>query len=478
MNNNPSKEEIINKAIKFHQKGNILEATKYYKYLINQGIKDRRVFCNYGLILLNLGKFQEAELTYRKAITLDPNHANSYLNLGGILRNLGKFQEAEFTTRKAIKLDLNLVQAYFNLGDILIILGKFQEAELNYLKVIELNPDFVKAYYYLSKLKQSNDKKIWEKQLFSKNILNNKSIEDKVYIYFARANILHKAKKYLKSSESLHLANKLKLFLNPSKCNLLIKKSRFLQIKLDEKNKNKKDYVNYPQSIFIVGMPRSGSTLVESILSMNSNVNDLGEINILEESFLEWQKTEDKDDFSELYRKKIKNKNNLSKISTNKWLYNYQYTGVIAQHIPNAKIIHCFRNPLDNILSIYRANFAKGNTYASSLVDCAKVYLDQEKLMRKYKKIFKEKIHNLNYDSLVQNPNKEIKSLISWLGWEWEDLYLSSHLNLRTVSTRSSIEVRSPINSKSLDGWKNYKEMLKPAMEIITQENKYKNLKY
>ena len=175
---------------------------------------------------------------------------------------------------------------------------------------------------------------------------------------------------------------------------------------------------------------------------------------------------------------KNKNKKNLSKISTNKWLYNYQYTGVIAQHIPNAKIIHCFRNPLDNILSIYRANFAKGNTYASSLIDCAKVYLDQDEVMTEYKKRFKEKIYDLNYDSLVQNPNKEIKSLISWLGWVWDDQYLSPHLNPRSVSTRSNVEVRSPINSKSVGGWKNYKEMLKPAMEIITQENKYKNLKY
>ena len=301
-----SKEQIINKAIKFHQKGNIPEATKYYKYLINQGIKDRRVFCNYGLILLNIGKLHEAELNYRKSIKLDPNHANSYLNLGVILRNRRKFQEAEFNTRKAIELDSNFIQAYYNLGDILLSLGKLKEAELNYLKVIELNPNFVKAYYYLSKFKTSNDKKIWEKQLFSKNILNNKSIQNQVYIYFARANILHKEKNYQKSSESLQIANKLKLLLKPSNCNRLIKKSRLLQIELDQKNNNKKDSFLYPQSIFIVGMPRSGSTLTESILSMNNNVNDLGEINILEESFVEWQKIDNVDNFFELYRKKNK----------------------------------------------------------------------------------------------------------------------------------------------------------------------------
>ena len=96
--------------------------------------------------------------------------------------------------------------------------------------------------------------------------------------------------------------------------------------------------------------------------------------------------------------------------------------------------------------------------------------------MRKYKNRFRSKIYDLNYDSLVNNPNKEIKSLINWLGWEWQDSFLAPHLNLRSVSTASSVQVRSPINSKSLGGWKNYKNMLKPAIEILTQTDKYRDI--
>ena len=98
--------------------------------------------------------------------------------------------------------------------------------------------------------------------------------------------------------------------------------------------------------------------------------------------------------------------------------------------------------------------------------------------MTKYKKRFRAKIYDLNYDSLVSNPDKEIKSLISWLGWKWDDQYLSPHLNSRSVTTASNVQVRSAINSKSIGGWKNYKEMLRPAMEIITKKDKYKNLNY
>ena len=241
-------------------------------------------------------------------------------------------------------------------------------------------------------------------------------------------------------------------------------------------NNNKDKYIN--ENIFIVGMPRSGSTLLESILCMNKNVDDLGEKNILEESFLSWKNSNQQSTLEEFYFKKTKIYSKELRTTTNKWLYNYQYAGIISNQIPNAKIIHCFRNPLDNILSIFRANFAKGNQYSSSLIDCAKIYLNQNEVMTKYKKKFSSKIYDLNYDLLVSNPNQEIKSLITWLGWKWNNQYLSPHLNPRSILTASSVQVRSPINSQSVGGWKNYKELLKPAMEIITQNNKYKDLKY
>ena len=93
-----------------------------------------------------------------------------------------------------------------------------------------------------------------------------------------------------------------------------------------------------------------------------------------------------------------------------------------------------------------------------------------------YDATFRSHIYDLNYDLLVENPTKEIKSLINWLGWEWNSYYLSPHLSERSVLTASSVEVRSPINSKSRNGWKNYKKMLNPAIKIITQKEKYKNL--
>ena len=469
------KEQIIYKAFKFHSEGNISEATKYYQSFIKQGFKDFRVFSNYGFILLGLGKFKEAELLLRKAIELKPDYAEAHLNLGNILQGLGKFKEAAISTHKAIELKPDYAEAHLNLGNILKHLGQLEDAKLSYHKAIELKHDLTSANYSISTLQYSNEDKIWRDQLFSDEILNKKSKKSQVDIYFARANILHKEKKYDDSSKFLQLANNLKFDLNPFNYENFLKKSRTLLLEMDKKILKKIELKNSSENIFIVGMPRCGSTLLESIISMNNNVYALGEINILEESYLEYKESKKKKRIDELYIEKVNKKTQLN-ITTNKWLYNYRYAGIISDEIPNSKIIHCYRNPLDNILSLYRAHFTKGNQYSSSLVNCAKVYLEQEKIMSIYKNKFQSKIYNLNYDLLVSNPDKEIKSLISWLGWNWQDLYLSPHQNTRAIATRSNVEVRSPINSKSIGGWKNYREMLKPALEILTQSEKYRKL--
>ena len=471
----PSKEQIINQALQFHLNGNIPEATKYYQYCINKGFDDTRVFSNYAGILRLSSKLKEAAVLLRKAIELNPDFPKAHANLGSILYDMNKLEDAELSYLKAIELNPKDPESHSNLGKVLSELGKLQEAELTCLKAIELDPNCVSAYHSLSTLKYSDENKIWQNQLFSENILNHKKNGEKILIYFARSNILHREKNYKESSKFLRLANQLKLTLHPSNSNFLINKSKELFVEYIKQENNQKKYSKSPESIFIVGMPRSGSTLLESILSMNAGVDDLGECNFLEKSYLDYKKSDQALTIAERYWKKIKDYKKQSNSTTNKNLYNYLYAGIIAKKIPNAKIIHCYRNPLDNILSIYRAHF-KGNQFSSSLVDAAKVYLDQEALMTKYKNKFRSKIYDLNYDLLVSNPKEEIKSLVSWLGWKWENKYLSPHLNTRSVSTASKVQVRSPINSKSISGWKNYKDMLQPYIEMLTQTEKYRDL--
>ena len=491
--------------------GQLKEAVFLYRKAIEIKPDFAEAFSNLGILLKDLGRLKDAELSFRKAIELKPNFAEAYTNLSNLLIGSREFKEAEMFLRKAIEVHPKFAEAYNSLGKVLIELDQIKDAEKSFIEAIrikpkyykpffnlavlfmkygllqkaeelfytaiKLKPNYAKSYLYLSLLEYSDHNKILQETLFSESILKNQLKEDKVAIYFARANVLHRNRNYFQSSKCLKIANTLKLEIKPSNITTLINESKSLVLESNQKIIKKN--INLPDNIFIVGMPRSGSTLLESIISMNSDVLDLGEVNILEESFIEWKSIRKINlDLSlfELYLNKINSSINKSTITSNKWLYNYLYTGIISSQIPNSKIIHCYRNPLDNILSIYRTNFIHGNQYSSSLSDCAKVYLDHDETMNFYKKKYRSNIYDFNYDLLVTNPREEITALIKWLDWEWNDSYLSPHLSTRPVSTASSVQVRAPINSRSVGSWKNYKEMLSPAVELLLRSEKYKDL--
>ena len=200
--NKTSKLELIAKALKFHSQGNILEATKYYRYFISQGFHDHRMFSNYGVILRDLGKFKEAEIATRKAIELKPDYPLAYSNLGGILRDLGKLEDAEFANRKAIKLNPNNAEAYLNLGIVKRDLGKYKEAELATLKAIELKPNFSNAHRNLSiclyLLKDINSAL---KSIIKANSLNNKDILNKLLFSIFETEKIKKQKPIKTSSK-------------------------------------------------------------------------------------------------------------------------------------------------------------------------------------------------------------------------------------------------------------------------------------
>jgi len=151
-----TKEELINKAIKFHSQGNIAGASKYYQYFIDQGFKDHRVFSNYGVILKGLGKLQDAEFLYRKAIEIKPDFADAHSNLGSILKDLGKLQDAELSYRKAIDIKPDFANALYNLGNILIELKQLTDAEIFIRKAIEIEPNFADAFSDLGSILLEN----------------------------------------------------------------------------------------------------------------------------------------------------------------------------------------------------------------------------------------------------------------------------------------------------------------------------------
>ena len=142
------------------------------------------------------------------------------------------------------------------------------------------------------------------------------------------------------------------------------------------------------------------------------------------------------------------------------------YCPIICNFFPDAKIINCVRNPLDNMLSIYKANFLN-QPFSFSLPEISNLYLNYFEIMEEYKFRYGENIYDYSYEELIENPNSVIPEIINWLGWDWNEKYLSPHKNKRNVFTASSAQIRKEFYTSSIGIWKEYKELLEPAIEII-----------
>ena len=469
-----SKEQIIKQAIDFHLKGNINEAAEYYQNLIDQGLKDHRVFSNYGVILKNLGKLKEAELSYRKAIEIKPDFAEGHSNLGNVLNDLGKLKDAELSYRKAIEINPDFAEAYSNMGITLRDCGKSKEAELSMLKAISLNPNLAKAYFNLSTLNPSSDNEKWKDKLFSDTFITNQKKNDLVDIYFARANLLEKENNFSQVSNNLKKANNLSRRIHGSNFSYIKKEIDTFFQDWEERENDIKQIRNLPIPIFIVGMPRSGKTITESILACNNKLIKYGENLALEKaikSYLTHQENSLNKSLYKLYFDQIEtNYHSKSYISTTTPL-NLIYTGLTISQIPTAKFIFCERNPLDNIIEIYKKNLGNRHTYSCSIVESANLWIEFYSLMEKYKRRYDSQIYFLNYDKLVTNTEEETKYLLGWLGWSYSNKYLKPHLDLTTSKLNSKI-----INKHELSNWKNYKDILNPAIHIFNNSKKFKSL--
>ena len=461
-----------------------------------------------GFILNNEGRFYEAYPFAKKAIDLNPNLWQGYHNLIKILRSLNRPKEAASIAEKAK--DLFSSNHLFDglLGEINADIGNFEEAKKNYersiekspkdketlcwnlynyanfligigrkkesisylKKVLEVNPKHSMSYYLLSDIVISKEDKALEEIILNLDITSFHNIYDKYNILFSKSNIFHKKKDFKKSADLLKEANDLKLLDKPSNLEEIIKYSEKVKEKIILDKSFEIPKFKFLRDIFIVGLPRSGSTLVESILGMNENIYNLGENSIL----LNALKESEESNYSNIDQIYLKYSQNFSpkKITTNKMLGNFMHIPHIVSKLEHSKIIYTFRNPLDNILSMYRAKFTGGgNEYSSSLIDSASLYIHHYKIISFYREKYKNHIYFLNYDQLVNNPEIKIKELINWLGISWSDSYLNHHRSKQGFFTASNVQVRSPINNKSVGGWQNYSKLMNEPLEFFRTNN-------
>ena len=439
----------------------ILKDLKNSKNMQEDNNKEIRVSILLSKAYLQKREYEEAENILLNLIKKNKRLELAYLNLSIIYRDKNQLNKSIKILKKGINLSPNYMPFYKNLACFYRNSGQLRLAIETNLFIISKNKFDFFSFFELSGIYDFKNHKDELNFLLNTNVesLNTNS---KIYAAFAISNLFHKKRKFKESAKYLKIANDEGQKHKISDSGLKIKYTQFyrsLKVK-NSKNTYLKDSRNY---VFIVGMPRSGSTLLENILSLNSEVIDMGEVNFLEESIKE---IKDIKDVYNVYQKKVINQFKTSVFYTDKNLFNYMYCPIISCYFPKAKIINCMRNPLDNILSIYRANFLN-QSFSFSLPDISNLYINYFETMEEYKFKFNEYIYDYNYEDMIENPNNIIPKIIKWLDWDWNDKYLSPHKNKRNVYTASSAQIREKFHSSSIGVWKEYKELLEPAIDII-----------
>lgn len=438
--------------------------------------------------LVGLYQSDKIEAAIKETSTLigqHPNHPFLYNFLGLCFKKISQNQNAINSFVKSLELKPDYIEAYCNLGTLLKSMNKIPEAIMAFEEALKIDPSNSTVIKELGTIKDySNDQKGVENiyQLYS----TTKDLNTKVDLGYLLFKIFDEHKQYDQAFKFLENSNHIKhkslnydvddhidYILNIKK---LFENSDLESIK--EKDDNTLDNM-----IFIVGMPRSGTTLTEQILSSHSDVLALGEQNFMTSITNDILKdiersgkvsSEHIQTIRKLYTSEIKKFNNENNciFLTDKTPHNFIYIGFILSAFPNAKVINLSRDPIAVSWSIYKTYFpADGLRYSYDFDDIAEFYKNYIDLMEFWNQLFQNKIYTLNYESIIKEQESTTKNLLEYCNLQWDEKCLEFQNNQRAVLTASAQQVKQPIYDHSIEGWKNYKEQLEPLIEELIEKD-------
>ena len=429
-------------------------------------------------------KFNEALDSAQKLLMLDPSLSESHMILASVEGVSGLHEEAVITYKKAINIDPNRAGAMCSMGHHLKTLGRHEEAVDAYRQAILVKSNHTESYWSLANLKTFNF--LDEEVLAMKTLLATSDLSDlgKVHLFNALGLEYESRKDYDKA------------FDNMSSCNALRRKSEsydpvefettvdtLIEIMSAEvvtasvtKNKN-------VTPIFVVGLPRSGSTLIEQIIASHSLVEGTHE---LSELTLAMQSTRDRFNITKRFPEALSFFNdeywgmlgddylsNTEKYRTNKLFFidknpnNFTFIGAIRLAIPNAKIINARRHPLDSCYGSFKQLFASGQPFSYDLVELGEYYMEYQRIMEHWHAVCPGFILDVNYEEVVSDLDNQVKRILDFCDLPFEDGCLRFHETERAVKTASSEQVRKPIYSSSVNLWRNYEHKLSDLIETL-----------
>jgi len=470
------------------------EALEFYNKGLEIDPKYAMIYNNLGLIYHNknaLGKNFEANIIkaeelYKKSLKLNPNIPEANSNLGNLYNLIGKNKESIKYHKQAISADPKYYFSYLNLAYVYISIGDFKEAKKYLNECISKNPNFSLAHRALSRItkySQKNSHFIQLKNLYNK--INKEDDINKMNLAFA----LGKANEDIEDFEESFFYYNAANSIHRTKINFSLEKEKyyFEELKNTYSSKILQKYNNYgskdSSAIFILGMPRSGTTLIEQILASHSKVYGGDELNFIPKLINKYFSHDSINHFlqgiynfdisilkkmGDEYISLLKSISMNSEKITDKLPANFLNIGLIKLILPNSKIVHCYRNPKDNIFSIFK-NYFPGNKikFASDLYETVEYYNLYFDLMKFWNNKMSDFIFNIKYEDLINNTDKELKRLLNFCDLDWENNCLKFYDNKRAIKTASDTQVRNKIYNTSINLWKNYEKFLNKYYEKL-----------
>ena len=432
---------------------------------------------NIGAALKELGEYQDAINYCEKAIQIQPNLENAYINLGLVFQELGEIHKAINCYQKLSKIQPNPGNAHYNLGRLYVTLGDIQKAINCYQESLRYEPENLFYYYHLSDLKKeilnSSLKKKIDK-IMKKNNLTRKNL---AYANFLLSSYELQLKNYEKEFDYLlkghfhYFESEIDKFKRDIEywLNVLPKTKELVNINKSNKNIKKTKHILKP--IFIVGVPRCGSTLIEKIIASGNQYIPIGEETGILSTFVKLKIIQKQSQNSyiensqlqllEKYKQKglIQEKSNYT--FTDKTLDNFFYIGLIKEIFPNAKVINCKRSAIFSIMSILKNNLP-AVPWAHNLEHIFKYFDIYYKTIENYKRTIPNFIYELEFEKLVNDPENESKKLMKFCGLPWNVKCLEFYKRKDLIcKTSSNLQIRKAIYKHSKEKYLPYKQFLK-----------------
>jgi tetratricopeptide (TPR) repeat protein len=467
------------------QRGRTEDAVRLYRALLAAHPRLSAAHANLALVLNVTRRFVEAEPHFLRALEALPGEVPLLVGLAFALQNQSREREAEPYYRQALAVQPDCVGAMLGLGICMRSESRLDEAREWFEQALRTDPGCVDAYYFLATFKHMGPDGRWlaDCEALQPRVAAMPPRQQARY-WFALGRMREGVTRYDDAFAAYVAGNRARasmMSLDESAEDARLQRTRelFDARRLSAAPARPATAARVP--VFVVGIPRSGTSLIEQILSSHPDVHGAGEIHDLRDVLIERLGDENgwPEAFAELspeawrelgvayLDRSWRHAPHVTHV-VDKMTLNYRYLGAIRMMLPQARIVHAVRDPMDSCLSCYTILFDGANvSYSYDLRTLGRYYVRYARLMRHWREVLPDGMLEVRYEDLVADLDTQVRRLLDGVGLSWNPRCLDFHRNTRVVATASRAQVRRPIYSSSIGRWKRFEAHLGPLRELV-----------